>query len=88
MDESTEGAADMTIRLCVDGLARAYRAYGIVKAFTKTEGVEHAEINFDKGSLPEDTERNVTFTENEPRRSVNDCGFTPSGVEMLDGGSE
>jgi len=81
-------AADITYRLRVDGLACAYCAYGIEKAFMKTEGVAHVDIDFEKGYVLVDAERKVTFTENELRRIVNDSGFTLRGVECLEGGAQ
>jgi len=81
-------AANLTYRLRVDGLACAYCAYRIEKAFMTTRGVEQVDIDFEQGNVLVDAARDVTFSEAELRRIVNDSGFTLRGVERLEGGAK
>jgi len=81
-------AADQTYRLRVDGLACAYCAYGLEKAFMKIDGVEHVDVDFEQGTVLVDTTRGVGFSEDELRRIVNDSGFTLRGVERIEGAGQ
>lgn len=77
-------AADLTYRLRVDGLACAYCAYGVEKAFMKVNGVEHVDVDFETGYVFVDAARGVSFSEDQLRRIVNDSGFTLRGVERVE----
>lgn len=77
-------AADRQYRLRVDGLACAYCAYGIEKAFMNTDGVEHVDIDFENGIVIVDAGSKVKFSEPELRKITNDAGFTLRGVEVQD----
>lgn len=76
-------AADQSYRLRVDGLACPYCAYGIEKAFMKRDGVEHVDVNFEKGIVIVDTAHDVTFSEKELKTIINDAGFSLRGVEVV-----
>lgn len=60
----------------VDGLACAYCAYGIEKAFLRSDGVEHVDIDFERGLVIVRTRPEVRFDEARLRQIVHDAGFT------------
>lgn len=74
--------AGQTYQLRVDGLACAYCAYGIEKAFMQTEGVKYVDIDFEQGLVLVDVEDGVHFEETQLKEIVNDAGFTLRSVTV------
>ena len=71
-------------QLRVDGLACAYCAYGIEKAFMNTEGVEHVDIEFEQGLVIVDTGPDTRFDEKQLEAITRDAGFTLRSWKRVD----
>jgi mercuric ion binding protein len=62
--------------LRVDGLACPYCAYGIEKKLRQIEGVEHIDIDLDRGLVTVDMAEGRELTEPQMTRLFEDAGFT------------
>ncbi len=81
----TASAQDQSeYRLRVDGLACAYCAYGIEKAFMNTEGVTHVDIDFERGLVRVTTAPDTRFTDAQLKAIAHDAGFSLRSWERVD----
>ena len=60
----------------VDGMARPHRVYAIEKMLKKIEGVEHVEIDLNKGLVTVKVAEGVKLTEAQMKKLCKDAGFT------------
>lgn len=79
----SQGQAEYQLR--VDGLACAYCAYGIEKAFMNTEGVENIDIDFEHGLVRVTTAPSTRFTGDQLETITDDAGFTLRSWKRVDG---
>ena len=69
-------AAENQYELRIDGLACPFCAYGIEKAFIRTDGVDSVEIDLKNGLVIVNTRKDKSFTEEQLKTIVKDTGFT------------
>lgn len=60
----------------VDGLACPYCAYGVEKKLKQIDGVEHIDVDLNKGVVTVDVADGVQLTEPQMQQLFKDAGFT------------
>lgn len=65
----------------VDGLACPYCAYGVEKKLKQIDGVEHIDVDLNKGVVTVDVAEGVQLTEPQMQQLFKDAGFTYRGMK-------
>ena len=76
------GSKEVNIR--VDGLACPFCAYGLEKKLKKLEGVEKIKIFINEGKITLALKDGVSISKEEIEKAVDEGGFTPREIEIIE----